>query len=160
MSDSAAERALANPAFTAQQNKAHVPTDQTREEVRRFAKVCDQQQIALLLGVSTDTLQRHYRFELDIGRVESVAAVGSKLLQKALAGHTPEMIFYLKSRGGWSEKVRLANADGDNFAPLDLSALESLTPDELAAAAPILRLLLGGQGTGGPAPRPTDTPLH
>lgn len=71
-----------------------------------------QEVIAEILGISVDSLQRHYRSELDTSREKANAAVGGALYKKAMSGDTASMIFWLKTRARWRETVDISNEDG------------------------------------------------
>lgn len=101
----------------------HVVTDENRDKVLQYARVMNQDMIAAALDLSVDTLQRHYRKELDAGRREAVAAVGAKLLSRALAGHPACMIYYLKTQGKWTQRIEHVGADGKPIEFIDLSRL-------------------------------------
>ena len=49
--------------------------------------------IALVLGISDDTLVKYYKPELEKGRIEANAAVAGTLFEKAKQGDTSSMIF-------------------------------------------------------------------
>lgn len=100
----------------------YVATDELRRIVRaRRAAGLTDAEIALLMGISEKTVQRHYRAELDTGQLEVVAAVGNRLIKKALSDE-PDALgaakFYLSARAGWSEKrdVTLYNGDAEILA--------------------------------------------
>ena len=102
---------------------AHVPTEETRALVKTWAQVgTTQPVISRELGISEDTLQKHYRDELDEASSRGVANVASNLYSKAMAGDTTAMIFYLKTRGRWSEKPALG--DSDNPLVVQTDALD------------------------------------
>lgn len=84
----------------------HVPNDKTRAEVCALTSFGNtQEQIADHLGISVDTLTRHYRDELDNSVVRANAKVAAKLFRKATEGDDlSAMIFWLKTRGKWREK--------------------------------------------------------
>jgi hypothetical protein len=93
--------------------KPHQPTDATRQTVSLHATVGTRQEvIAEILGISVDSLQRHYRSELDTSREKANANVGGALYKKAMAGDTASMIFWLKTRARWRETVDVINSDG------------------------------------------------
>lgn len=101
----------------------HVPTDATRQTVQLHAMVGTRQEvIAEILGISQDTLARHYRAELDTSRDKANATIGGALYKKALSGDTASMIFWMKTRARWRETVDISNEDG------------SLKPEPVAAA--------------------------
>ena len=64
-----------------------------------------QPQMCAYLGISEDTLQRHYRHELDTAQVDANVKVANRLFRKATEdGDTSSMIFWLKTRAGWKEQ--------------------------------------------------------
>ena len=92
---------------------AHQPTDATRQTVSLHATVGTKQDvIAEILGISVDSLQRHYRAELDTSREKANASVGGALFKKAMGGDTTAMIFWLKTRARWRETLDISNEDG------------------------------------------------
>lgn len=95
--------------------------------------------------ISTDTLQRHFRSELDSGLPDFLFRVAKGLGQTALdrkhPSHAAASMFIMKCRGGWSEKAgQLApSADGVNMAGmLDLS---TATREEIAVVRKFMRNL-------------------
>ncbi len=84
----------------------HVPSEKTRAEVGALVSFGNtQDQIADHLGISHDTLTRHYREELDNSVVRANAKVAAKLFRKATEGDDlSAMIFWLKTRARWREK--------------------------------------------------------
>jgi hypothetical protein len=84
---------------------AHEPTDETRHAVAAMASFGSPQVIiARIVGVSMDTLRRHYDVELDAGKSIVDAKVGGTLVRKAIAGDAAFTIFYAKTRMGLREK--------------------------------------------------------
>lgn len=87
----------------------HQPTAQTRNLVALgcFANLTHDQ-IAKLVGISRNTLEIHYREELDTGAATMLAKVASNIYQLALQNADRKVamtasIFILKTRGGWLE---------------------------------------------------------
>ncbi len=69
---------------------AHVPTEATRQTVSLHATVGTKQDvIAEILGISVDSLQRHYRAEIDTSREKANASVGGALLKRQWAAIPP-----------------------------------------------------------------------
>jgi len=70
--------------------------------------------IARALCISEDTLQRHFVYELQHGREDVNAAIAKGVTAMALEGDKTMMIFYAKTRLGWSERtsVGYVGADG------------------------------------------------
>lgn len=79
-----------------------------------------QDNIALVLGIDAKTLRKHYRKELDAALAEAVSDIGKSLLNKAREGCTKSQIFFLKTRGRWSEKMELEHS----------GAVKTSVPDE------------------------------
>ena len=86
------------------------PKFQPNEEQRRMVKALagygvKQRQIAALLGLaSTTTLRKHFAEELRLGALEAKAQMLGMLFKMAHSGRHPTMtMFWLKTRGGWSE---------------------------------------------------------
>ena len=108
--------------------KPHEPTDAMRQTVSLHATVGTRQEvIAEILGISVDSLQRHYRSELDTSREKANANVGGALYKKAMSGDTASMIFWLKTRARWRETLDLSNEDGSlQRAPTQEAVLAAL----------------------------------
>ena len=68
-------------------------------------------QIGKLLGVSRATISRHkidneaFETSLKKGRARGIEQVANAFFEQALQVNTTAAIFFLKCRGGWSEKV-------------------------------------------------------
>ena len=78
---------------------AYLVTSDTRAEVYNLSIVGTRyEDIALVMGMSNDTLKKHYKNELEKGRIEANAAVAGTLYEKAKQGDTSSMIFWLKTR--------------------------------------------------------------
>jgi DNA-binding XRE family transcriptional regulator len=81
----------------------HVPTEQSRAFAKAMAIAgVTREQIAKVIGISPNTLVKHYKAELDTGSYETLAAVSQSLVKKALGngmGATAAAIFFLKTRG-------------------------------------------------------------
>lgn len=97
------------------QGVEHKPTDEKRKLVRALASVgIIHEDIAGKIDISTDTLVKYYKQELHDGRVDAIANVGRKLYESAMSGNTTAQMFYLKTKGGWSEtnKHEITGASG------------------------------------------------
>ena len=114
----------------------HQPTDATRQTVQLHVMVGSRQEvIAEILGISVDTLYRHYKAEMDTAREKANASIGGALYKKAMGGDTTALIFWLKTRARWKETVDISNDDGSlKPGAVDLSTLSDETLAELVAA--------------------------
>ena len=104
----------------------HLILATTQTDVYELSKVGTRHEdIAVLLGFSEDTLTKYYRKELDKGRIEANAAVAGTLYEKAKQGDTPSMIFWLKTRGQWSEK-NTTELTGEGGAPINIKVVTGI----------------------------------
>ncbi len=105
---------------TTGQGVAHIPTEEQKKMVRLLSAVGTRyEDIATKLGITDDTLRKHYKLELDEGRIEANASVAQTLYQQAKTGNTTAAIFWLKTRAQWRENDRL-EVTGANGAPLEM----------------------------------------
>jgi len=96
----------------------HKPNDQTRQLVQLHATIGTRQDnIARILGIDKKTLIKHYRDELDLGMDKANASIGGALFNKAKAGDTAAMIFWMKTRARWRETIDLSSTDGTMTPP-------------------------------------------
>lgn len=134
--------------------QAHEPTDATRQTVQLHATVgTDQHIIARVLGISKNTLRKHYMDELELATAKANATVGGSLYKKATGYtdkegtyHPPEtaaQIFWMKTRARWSETHRHEHESPDgSMTPksgLDASKLSTEALAEIMKAADATR---------------------
>ena len=81
----------------------HVPTDETRLLVRElYACGVKRQRIAERFDIDEDTLNKHYKEELDNHKEHLISRLGMGLINDALEGDQKAREFYLKCQGRWS----------------------------------------------------------
>jgi len=86
------------------QGLEHNPTNEKRSLVKTLAAVgITFEDIATKLGISEKTLTKHYRKELDEGRIDANAEIGRGIYQVAKDGNVSAMMFWLRTRAGWKE---------------------------------------------------------
>jgi hypothetical protein len=101
----------------------HEPTDTTRAIVGALAACgVPHKEIATHLQIGLATLVRHYRRELDLGRIEANARVAERLYRLATQENPDRtsviaMIFWLKCRAGWREVRRHEVVGPDDRGP-------------------------------------------
>lgn len=102
---------------------AYVPTDGDRRFVRRLTacgltheEVAGCIQARYDASISVESLQRHFPFELRMGKSLKVAYVGNRLFQKIREGNLSAMMFFLKTQGKWSSQVNLGDPNGNPLA--------------------------------------------
>ena len=127
---SASEPVIARDLKELPKKKAGRPRHQvlatTRNEVYELSKVGTRyEDIALVLGISDDTLVKYYKPELDKGRIEANAAVAGTLFEKAKQGDTSSMIFWLKTRAQWSEK-NTTELTGEGGSPINIKVVTGI----------------------------------
>lgn len=99
----------------------HAPTAETRAKVNALASVgTPQEQIALVIGVTKNTLLKYYRKELDTAMVLASAKVAQSLFQQATGGNTSAAIFWLKCRAGWVDKQSIEHT-GPNGGDINVT---------------------------------------
>ncbi len=85
----------------------HEPTEAQRQLVQLHATIgTTHDQIARIMGIDAKTLRKHYRDELDLAMAKANATIGGALFNKAKAGDTAAMIFWMKTRARWRETDR------------------------------------------------------
>ena len=88
------------------QGKKFIPTGEDRETVERLrACALTNDQIAYVLGIDRNTLEKNFAAELKDGKGKIDALVSGKLMQKIKEGNVPCILFYLKTRCGWRETL-------------------------------------------------------
>jgi len=83
----------------------HIKTEKSQGEVAALTSFgTTQEEIASYLGISSDTLTRHYRDEIDNSVVRANAKVAAQLFRKATEqDDIRAQIFWLKTRAKWRE---------------------------------------------------------
>lgn len=123
--------------------QAHKPTKANKSLVQLHATLgTPQANIANIMGINVQTLRKYYRHELDYGGTIATAAVAGTLWKKAVGGDTTAAIFWMKTRGGWSEKKAVDHTSSDGTmtpaaAPavaIDVTQLSTQALQELIAA--------------------------
>ena len=104
---------------------AFVPTEDQREKVRTYAKVFPvhgEHYIARLIGVSRDTLRRHFAEDMELGRAQMLAGIGSQMINRAqnadaetAKGDLDAQKFILARLGGWTTKVEIGDRAREPF---------------------------------------------
>ena len=80
---------------------AHQPTDKTRQMVQVLkANGNAHKVIAMIIGISEDTLAKHYRHELDTGFEQVRSMIGAALVKSALGGNIGAIRYWLACRDG------------------------------------------------------------
>ena len=80
--------------------------------------------LAKILGMSTETMTKYYRDELDTAKAQANASIAGRLYKKAMDGDTTAMIFWLKTQAKWRETIDISNEDGSlQQAPIQQAVL-------------------------------------
>ena len=112
----------------------HVPTAETRRQVSLCMTMgMTQPQIGMLLGVTDDTIRKHYRDEIETGKSQMSMSIANNLFNIATdpdhKGTVTAAIFWLKAQAGWRDVVRteVTGLDGGALqietSPIDSRAL-------------------------------------
>ena len=97
-----------------------------------------QEDVGHILGVSSDTLQRHYSEAWGKGKAVAKAKIANKLFEKAMSGDSASIFFYLKTQAGWRETQHVDNTSSDGSMtprPAVHVDLSNLTPQAVAKMA-------------------------
>lgn len=75
-----------------------------------------------ILSISADTIQRHYAEAWNKGKAKAKANIAGKLYEKAMAGDSASIFFWLKTQAGWREvqKIDMTSSDGTMAGPMDV----------------------------------------
>lgn len=103
-------------------NIAHHKIEIDLDKVEELAsKGLTIEQIAASLGISDRTLYSKKKRYAEIadaikkGQAAGIATIANKLFQKAMGGNVAAMIFFLKARADWSDKLQI---EGPGSGPL------------------------------------------
>lgn len=104
----------------------HVPTKASRELVEQHKALgLKHVEIATLLDVSRDTLEKHYGRELSTGLIRTKGLVGSMIVARALSKSDKDAQrageFFMERMGGWVSKSKVGvgiDPGGDDDQPL------------------------------------------
>ena len=95
------------------------------------------EQIAASLGIDASTLHRkkarmpELQDAIKRGQSKGISLIANRLFEKAKGGNVAAMIFFLKARGGWSEKTEMTlRGDAENPLPID-NRLPDLSPEQI-----------------------------
>jgi predicted ArsR family transcriptional regulator len=96
------------------QGVEHIPDEKSRLLVKSLSAVGIRYvDIAQKLDITDDTLRKHYKKELEDGRIDANASIGNTLFNQAKNGNTSAAIFWLKTRAGWKETSVTEHAVGE-----------------------------------------------
>ena len=120
---------------------SHEPTARDRQTVEMLCALnINHEHIAEIIGVSDETLRKHYRKEIDIGKSKVIARVGSALVAKAVSDR-PDAVnaakFFLQSQGGWKERSEVMTTvriNPKDMTDEHLAAIASGSGEGVAAA--------------------------
>ena len=108
--------------------KGYEPDHMIRAKVSLWSSMgITQEVICDLVGISMPTLHKYFSVELKDGGSLALGKVASTIFDRACAGDTSCMIFYLKTRGQWREKASVGDADnplvieGKSYDPADIA---------------------------------------
>lgn len=94
--------------------KKFQPTPEQRKQVEAMSAYgIPQTEIAKCIGINKTTLLQYFREELDTANAKACAAVAGALYKKAMGGDTTAMIFWMKTRAKWSEKIQVESSGPD-----------------------------------------------
>ena len=113
------------------------PTAKDRAYVDALASYgVSEEDIARVVGVSRNTLRKHYVHQLETGAIKANAQVARFLFVAAKRGSVPAMMFWLKCRSGWADPSAATAAQGKKEAAVAAAQqLDANSPFDSVIAA-------------------------
>ena len=97
----------------------HKPTKELRRSVEALAGYgVQQREIATIVGVTINTVRKHYKKELEVGLAKVHGKIGEAIVKGALNGDKTLLIFYAKTQMGWKEPIHATIDTGDGLGEL------------------------------------------
>jgi hypothetical protein len=107
--------------------RAHLPDATTRKRVYDLSSVgTTYEDIATSLGISSDTLTKYYKDELQKGRIDANAIVAGTLFEQAREGNTSAAIFWLKTRARWAETTKHEVGGTTDGSPVNIKIITGI----------------------------------
>jgi hypothetical protein len=90
-----------------------IPTDEQRTEVKKLV-ACGFtiESISIIMTIPHATLERHFPFELQHGKLLVDAKILGGIVTQAIEGDKTMSIFWAKARGGWRDVGKDSDAPG------------------------------------------------
>jgi hypothetical protein len=100
------------------------PTGEQRDQVIAMSSngVPHRQQASLIGCSSPKTLRKHFRDDLNIGKIQANAKVAGALYKSALDGNVKAQTFWLKTVGGWQETGNLETVSERELGAIKLAS--------------------------------------
>lgn len=91
------------------------PTEKDRKQIRALIGMgLTARQVAVIIGVSHETLYKYCKEDIDAGRPNALAQVAATAFRLATSGKCPAMtMFWLKTQAGWSQNGPAGDGDED-----------------------------------------------
>lgn len=108
-------------------------TEKEIGQVENLASLLNQEQIADFLGICSRTFRRlcerddRVKTAYKKGKAAALVGVGQSLLKQARGGNTSAQMFYLKTQGGWREKVDINHQSEDGS--MKPTVIELVSPE-------------------------------
>lgn len=97
----------------------HAPTAEQRKQVEALVGYgIPEAEICKMVGITENTLRKHYREEIDTGTAKANAKVAQSLYKKATGDGSQSVtaaIFWLKTRACWSETLTVNHGATDTL---------------------------------------------
>jgi len=88
----------------------HIPTADSRQLVEHLVACdIDQESICYIIKATPFELRLHYAGELKHGLANATAQMAQSVFRAGIAGDMKAATFWLRSRAGWRETVRIDN---------------------------------------------------
>jgi hypothetical protein len=114
------------------QPNPHTPTEETKLRVQLLAVLGrPHHEIAKVLGIGTGRLLKHYREELDFGKVTANLKMCGALYLNGIKGNVTAQIYWMKTQAGrdWHEKYAHEHS-GPGGTPIAHAVANAAISDE------------------------------
>ena len=99
-----------------------IPTDQQRIEVRRMVAIgFTVDSISVIMTIPKATLERHFPFELQHGKLMTDARILGGIVSMAEEGDKTMSIFWAKARAGWRDMGKDVDGGGNASFTINIS---------------------------------------
>lgn len=134
-------------------NPPHVYSEELAQRIYDLAQFATMEQTAAKVGISEQTLRRHYRESWDAGRTEALVDVKKGVLEQARTGNMNAAKVFLAMNGELKRQHEHSGPGGGPIRTVDMGVLAQLVDgkdeQELRALEQALALVLAATGADG-----------
>jgi hypothetical protein len=123
-------------------------TEEELEQLEALGATSTVERMADFFGIGVTTFYNMLKAQPEAverykkGRARVEHKIGGTLIDKALSGNVPSLIFYAKTRMGWRETIQTVNKNTNTNLSFTEEQLQALSKDELKKLAEINEKLI------------------